>query len=213
MPADQHTRALAWAKAQEGKHEVPPGSNTGPFVRMCQRATWLAGTRWPWCVAFWIKAWRETGRALPYLGAGAYAMLAWYHSHAPTWVVPLERAKPGACVIFNIGAGHAAMLERPYLETKPYVHTIDGNVSDQVAPRVRPASLVRGVVDPPEVSKLPPQDLPEPQLRRRPLFEVVTSESGHAKVVYVSGERAISRKLGTLLNRYGGLTIRRHKRR
>lgn len=201
----QHQQALAFARANLGKHEVPAGSNTGPFVIFCQRATWLGGTRWPWCVAFWVRAWTETGRKLPYRGAGAYAFLDWHRKNVPAWVVPIEKARPGAAVIFNIGSGHQAMLARPYATTKPYVHTIDGNVGHAVASRERHVSTVRGVVDPPE------KDLGTVPPAKVPMFEVVTSESGHSKLVYVSGAKAVSRKLGQILNRYGGVTIRRRK--
>jgi hypothetical protein len=202
----KHELALVWARAQVGKREVPPGSNTGPFVRECQAATWLGGTHWPWCCGFWLKAWRQAGYKFPYLGAGAWAMLDWYRTHLPSWVVPIERAKPGAAVIWSFGSGHCSMLARPYTDTKPMVHTVDGNVSDMVATRVRPVSLVRGVVDPPEkiVGVVKPA--------KKPVYEVVGSENGHAVVVYVSGAKAISRKLDELLRKHGKLTIRRRKK-
>ncbi len=201
----QHARALAWVVSHIGEHEVPMGSNTGPFVVSCQRATWLGGTRWPWCVATWVKAWTFVGRKLPYRGAGAYATLAWHQKNLPGWVVPLERAKPGAAVIWNIGAGHLSMLEKPYSQTKPMVHTVDGNVSDQVKRCVRHHSLVRGVVDPPEKVVLVKPAKP-------PLFEVVTSESGH-KVLYVSTAAAVGKKLAGILKRNPNVTIRRRKRK
>jgi hypothetical protein len=200
----QHARAVSWAVNRLGQHEQPPGSNTGPFVRECQAATWLAGSKWPWCCAFWVKAWTVAGRKLPYRGAGAYAMLDWYRKNLPGWVVPIERARPGAAVIWNVGSGHCAMLERFYDETRPNVATIDGNVSDAVARRSRHVSLVRGVIDPPEDRGIVKPAKP-------PVFEVVTSASGHSKLVYASGAKAVGRKLPALLNRFGGLTIRRRK--
>lgn len=202
LPA--HGKALAWAEKQLGEREHPDGSNTGPFVVSCQRATWLPGTRWPWCVAFWQKAWKEAGRPLPWLGAGAYALLSWARKEG--WAVDLDRAVPGDAVVFNIGSGHCAMLARPYKQTKPNVETVDGNVSDMVARRTRPAALVRGCVHVPEH----PQPKPPP---RKPLFEIVTSESGHAKVVYVAPKRAVAKKLAKVFNKHGGLTVRRHKRK
>lgn len=203
----QHTSALAWAKNHLGETEHPRGSNRGPFVQLCQSQTWLPGTGWPWCVAFWIAAWKlGAKRKLPYLGAGAYAFLDWHRRHLPAWVVPIQRAKPGAACVFNVGAGHLSMLAKPYSATAPYVETIDGNVSDQVARRRRHVKLLRGVVDPPETVK-------EPIKRPRPpVYEVVTSASGHSQVVYVSGAKAISRKLDQLLRKHGKLTIRRRKK-
>jgi hypothetical protein len=203
--ATEHAKVVAWLSKNVGQHEVPPGSNTGPFVQSCQAATWLAGTRFPWCVATWVKAWTVAGRTLPYRGAGAYSMLAWYKAHLPAWVVPLNRAKPGAAVILNIGSGHLATLEHAYAGG-PTVETIDGNWGDAVARVKHPVTLVRGVIDPAEkdTGVIPPA--------KPPVFEVVTSASGHAKLVYSSGAKAVGRKLPALLNRYGGLTIKRRKK-
>src|SRR3990167_5113278 len=99
MALPKHDATLAWAKTHLGEHEVPwpvpvgqAGSNTGPFVKSCQAATWLDGTGWPWCIPFIVKGWAVAGFKLPYLGAGAYAMLDWYREHEPTRVVPLKDA-------------------------------------------------------------------------------------------------------------------------
>lgn len=195
-----HGRALAWARAQIGRHEIPPGSNTGPFVRFCQQATWLPGTGWPWCVAFYLRAWKTgAGRTLPWLGAGAYAFLDW--ARKAGWAVPLEIAAPGDAVIFNIGAGHCAMLAQHY-DGGDQVVTIDGNWSDAVEQVQHPAAAVRGCVH------VADTHLPAPPPAKPGVFEVATSASGHRKVVYVSGTRAISRKLGAILRRFPTITIR-----
>jgi hypothetical protein len=39
-----HEKALSWLRSHVGETEHPKGSNTGPFVRSCQAATWLGGT-------------------------------------------------------------------------------------------------------------------------------------------------------------------------
>jgi hypothetical protein len=200
----QHEKALAWARSKVGERERPVGSNRGPFVQACQASTWLGGTGWPWCVSFWVKAWTMAGRKLPYRGAGAYEFLRWHQQHLPAWVVSIEKARPGAAVIWNIGAGHQSMLDRPYSQTKPQVVTIDGNVSDSVAHRTRHHSLVRGVVDPPE-------DIGIVKPAKPPLFEVVTSESGHKKI-YVSTAGAVAKKLPRILKQHPlGVTIGRRK--
>lgn len=199
----RHAATLAWARKHLGEREHPDGSNTGPFVLECQRATWLGGTRWPWCAAFVVKGWRQAGFKLPYLGASAYAMLAWYRAHLPGWVVPLEKARPGAAVVFNIGAGHVALLAKPYAQTKPNVVTVGGNEGNAVREVTRHHSLVRGVVDPPEAGTAP---TPKP-----PLWEIATSASGHSKLLFVGGKSQVARRLAVLFNRYGGLTVRRRK--
>jgi hypothetical protein len=203
MTQTQHQKVVAWLRDHVGETEHPDGSNRGRFVQSCQAATWLRGSGWPWCVATWVKAWTVAGRKLPYLGAGAYQMLDWYERNIPAWVVPLARARPGAAVILNIGAGHLATLEHPY-DGHGLVHTIDGNWGNAVTRVSHPVSQVRGVVDPPEKVTSPIKIAQKP-----PVYEVVTSASGH-KVVYVSGVKAISNKLPQLLKRYGkGIIIRR----
>jgi hypothetical protein len=196
-----HERALAWARAQVGRHEIPDGSNSGPFVELCQRATWLPGTGWPWCVAMFIAAWRHGADViLPWLGAGAYAFLDWATKNGSA--VSLEHAIPGDAVILNIGAGHCAMLAQPY-DGGTVVHTIDGNWSNSVETVAHPADAVRGCVHVHERfavrRKIPPA--------RPHVFEVATSATGHRKVVYVSGRRAIAGHIARLLNRFPRVTI------
>lgn len=197
----RHAAVVAWAKKELGVHEEPPGSNTGQRVRFYQAHTWLEGTRWPWCAAFVDTAWEVGGGyKLPWPSAGAHNIgdLA----HAAGWTVPIGKLIPGDLVDWNIGSGHISIFLR---YKNGIVHTIDGNVSDQVDYRERSASLVRYAVHVPEKAVAVP-------VPRVPMFEVIGSESGHRKVVYVSGANAIERKLGQLLNRYGGLTIRPRKK-
>jgi hypothetical protein len=201
----QHQDALKWARSHMGEHEQPMGSNRGTFVQACQSSTWLGGTGWPWCVSFWVKAWTEAGRKLPYRGAGAYEFLRWHQKNLPAWIVPIEKAKPGAAIIWNIGSGHQSMLDRPFKDTKPNVVTVDGNVGDEVQRCTRDHSRVRGVVDPPE-------DVGVVVPAKPPLFEVVSSASGHKKI-YVSTAGAVGKKLPLILKRHPlGVTVRRHKR-
>ncbi len=199
----KHEKALKFMRDNLGQHEVPMGSNTGPFVISCQRATWLAGTRWPWCCATVIKAWSEAGLPVPWKGAGAWALLDWYRANLPKCVVELDKARAGSAVVFNIGTGHVGILEQPY-KGGDRVHTIDGNWQDAVTRVAHPANLVRGVVDPVEAGTL--------AAAKHAKWEVVTSATGHSKVVFASGETGIGKKLPQLLNRFGGLTIRRRNK-
>lgn len=204
MPYPKHEKALARANAdlKAGVREVPLGSNTGPRVREMQGHTWLGGTRWPWCVAACVTWAEEAGFVLPYQGAGAYAFLDWARRNG--WSKPLSRAIPGDFVVFNIGAGHMAMLVE-YDARAGTVETIDGNSSDRVRRVLRSASLVRGAVTLPEK----PHKIPA---AKPPLFEVVTSESGH-KVITVSTASGLAKKLEKLLKKHPTLTIRRRKRK
>lgn len=142
---------------------------------------------------------------LPYKGAGAYSTLDWYRRHLPKWVVTLEKAKPGAAVIFNIGSGHMAMLAKSYSSTKPNVITVGGNEKDAVRQVTRSHTLVRGVVDPVEAGRVK-QATPK-------RFELVTSESGHVKLVV--SDRPLKQLLKFLpkaLRNHNSVTIRRRKR-
>jgi hypothetical protein len=199
----KHQKAVEIARYEIGVHEHPMGSNTGERVRIYQHATWLPGTHWPWCVAFWQYCTQQAGLRFPDLTAGAYDL----HKRAKKrgLAVAVSEAVPGDAIVFKIGSGHAAMLAEPYTRTDPYVHTIDGNVSDMVAERRRHITTVLGAVHIPELARQTPS-LP-------PLFEIVTSESGHAKIVYVSGAKAISRKLDRILRKHGRITIRPHRRK
>lgn len=202
MAYPKHQKAVGQAKNDlaNGVQEHPLGSNTNGRVKVMQHNTWLGGTGWPWCVAACITWALEAGFRLPYKGAGAYAYLDWARQHG--WTTTLAKAVPGDFVVFNIGAGHMAMLASK--ATGGQVHTIDGNSSDRVKENWRSSSLVRGVVHLPEQpTKLPPA--------KPPRFEVVTSENGH-KVIYASTAGRIAKRLPGFLKRHAKLTIRRRKK-
>jgi hypothetical protein len=153
-----------------GLHENPPGSNRGFFVEQCQRATFLSGSGWPWCAAFVCKVAQDCGVPLAYNGAGAHDLA---NHHPP---VHLIDAKPGDVVDFLIGSGHTGIL----LSHGPpgFVTTIDGNWGDRVTQVQHPVNLVR------KVWRIPGVDgTPHPKRRRKPLWVVATSASGHRKVV------------------------------
>ena len=203
----RHEKTIAWAREHLGQHEEPMGSNTGTFVRECQAATDLPGTGWPWCAAFARRAWQVAGLEVPYRGASAWGLLGYYQQNLPKWVVRPIAAKPGAFVVFTTGAGHVALLAKPIQAGDSTVTTIGGNESDSVKESVRPLTVVKGIVDPPE--KTTPANVPPAASLK--VFEVATSESGHRTLIYTSGANAISRKLGRILNRHGGITITRRK--
>ena len=201
VPYPKHAKAVKWAEGELGVAEHPPGSNSGPDVGFYQSHTWLAGTGWPWCVAYLQTAWAQAGQPLPWKTAGAHNLGDLAHSAG--WTTTVDKLIPGDLLDWQIGSGHASI----FLGYKNgVVRSVDGNVHDEVAYRERSASLVRYAIHVPEKPAVPP-------VVKVPVFEVVTSESGHSKVVYVSGEEAVRRKLGGLLARFGanGITIRRKK--
>lgn len=194
-----HARALAWARAQVGRREIPDGSNSGPFVRLCQRATWLPGTGWAWCVAFFIAAWRYGAHVkLWWLGAGAYAFLT--AARKAGYETTLEHAVPGDAVIFNDGAGHCAMLAERY-DGGEWVRTIDGNWNNAVELVTHPAADVRGCIHIPYANER------KPRPARPRMFEVATSAAGHRQVVYVSSSQAIARRIAAILDHFPRVSI------
>ena len=204
MAGPQHEAALKFATDHIGEHEVPMGSNTGPFVLECQRATWLAGTKWPWCVAFVQLAWKKAGRPLPWATAGAFDLLN--RAKKEGWAVPIERAVQGDACVWNIGAGHCSLFERFDAAAK-IVHTVDGNWEDKVARVGHPVSLLRGCVHIHETT-----EAPAPKPAKPPIFEVVTSASGTTRVVWSGTRKGLTGALARLLAKFpGGITVRKKK--
>ena len=173
----KHEKALAAAVGDIGKGEQPMGSNTGPFVVKCQRATWLGGTNWPWCRGAVLK-WRKDGGDKPGdLSAGSFDSFARAQKRGET--LPPARwrdAIPGDEVTFNIGSGHSALLEKvTSIGGRVTVHTIDGNSGDMVRRCARSLDTVRGFICWPE------QGVPAGARRKR--IQVVGGESGKRKLV------------------------------
>lgn len=144
----KHRAVIAWARKQLGKSEEPPGSNTGTFVRFCQQATWLPGTRWPWCRAFNLRAHLEAGFTLPDRSAGAWDALARARQRGDALnPAGYRHLIPGDEVIWAFGSGHSSIFTGWRLAGgRVYIDSIDGNVGDKVAECSRPLSLVKGFI-------------------------------------------------------------------
>lgn len=150
------------------------------------------------CVAYWQWCLKQAGFKMPYLGAGAYALGQWARDNH--WSTTLAHAIPGDGLVIHEGAGHLAV----YLShTGSKVHTVNGNWGDAVALWDFDKSEIQTVVHIHEKGIVP---RPKP-----PLWEVVTSASGHSKVVFVGTHSQLAKVLAALFNRYGGITIRRRK--
>lgn len=158
------------AEHEIGVHEEPPHSNSGPAVRVYQQHTFLKGTGWPWCNAFVNYVYDQAGVYWPYKSAGAYDTLRWYTKAGWKTLHPA----PGDCVVFKIGAGHIAIVEKLEGFT---IHTIDGNHNDSVSRAVRNIRDVAGFIHPPALSSHPS---PHPKVKV-PWWVVTTSESGKKK--------------------------------
>ena len=162
------------ARGYKGKTEVPAGSNTGPFVIACQRATFLAGTGWPWCAAFVCYVCKELGVPLAYNGAGAHD-LADHHPPA----VPVSEWAPGMVVDYGIGAGHTGILVSHTADT---VTSVDGNWSDSVIEHTLPLSDVRKVWKIPGVSYGSAAPTQQPTQTKQPRWVVTTGASGSKRL-------------------------------
>lgn len=173
----KHEAALRAAVADLGEHEVPMGSNTGAYVRSCQRESWLGGTGWPWCRAAVLK-WRKQGGDKPGdLSPGAWDALNRARKRGEA-LAPEQWRKvvPGDEVIWNIGSGHSSLVEKVTLlpSGDVVVTSIDGNSGDAVRRCQRGLNQVRGFIAWPEN--------PGDKADRRPLVSVVGSESGTRKL-------------------------------
>lgn len=193
------------ALSHRGETEHPPHSNQGEFVELCQRATFLSGTGWPWCAAFICLIAKQVGRPLSYPSASAHGLGSHYGL-----ITDHHRWEPGMVVDFNIGTGHTGVLVSVEGE---FVKTVDGNWSDSVEEHLSPLSQVRGVWAIPGViyaqthATSPPPKLPP--------FVVATSAHGHRKIVFRAQKKAglVAWLTGNNLARLfpNGITIKRAK--
>ncbi|MDQ5821958.1 MAG: CHAP domain-containing protein [Actinomycetota bacterium] len=202
--AGQIVVSIARAELERGVREIPDGSNTSPRIREYQAATWLPGTGWPWCLGFanWVA--REAGYPFPFPSAGAYDFLA--RGKKAGWATSTPRV--GAVAIFNVGAGHGAIVEKYDAAT---VTTIDGNVGNRVSRNTRSRSSVRGYVIHPRLASGPVPVVKVPKKAKRvPWYEIVSS-SGGKKHLVVSGRpyAQLVAFLPRVLARWKNIEIRR----
>lgn len=178
----QHQRAVAWALAQVGKGEVPPGSNQGPFVQFCQSHTWLGGTGWAWCRAFTLTARCEGGNKPEDGSAGAWDALDRARARGQA-LTPAQHslAIPGDEVILASGAGHACLLLGiSTVGGQQVVNTVDGNWGDKVTKTSHPLAEVKGFIHWPE-PRIAPKPAPAPRA------QVVGAASGKRHLVTRGG--------------------------
>ena len=148
--------ALAWAHAQVGIREDPPGSDRGPEIEAWQARYDVAGLAW--CGAF-------VGVALLHGGVDVPRGIVWVPTIEEwartgelgfSWHSWAARA-PGDLVVFGFGAGgapdHVGLLDHDR------EHTLEGNTTtgepdgvEQVARRLRRGTGVRGCARPPWVT-------------------------------------------------------------
>lgn len=196
---------LKIALGELGVHESPPRSNSGWRVREYQSHTFLGGTGWPWCAAFVNWVFDKAGIGFPYKSASAYGMLDWARKVGWARTKPL----PGDLGVVHNGAGHINLVRRVEGTT---VYCIDGNHLDRVAETIRHTWEFAGFIRNPALYSTVHKPVPHATI---PKFEVVTSESGTKKIVYVSGRKAVARfvrnRIGKWLSAGKTVTVKPHK--
>jgi hypothetical protein len=135
---------LAAAQREVGVAEQPPGSNDSPRIAAYRRATAGSGVG-PWCAYFTSWAAREAGMPLGDNGQGFGSVDALYG-----WAQRAGRAvpngpgvvpRPGDLIVWD---EHIGIVEG--VQPDGSIATIEGNSSDQVSRRVKPANSAVGYV-------------------------------------------------------------------
>lgn len=141
---------LKTAKEEIGTKESPVNSNKVKYN------TWyygkeVSGSAYPWCMAFIMWLFNQTGMKLPYKTASCSALLNWYKKNRPKSVFNAPMA--GDIVIYNFG--HTGIVESI---GNGSITAIEGNTSPgtagsqsnggMVCRRTRKTSLVTAYIRP-----------------------------------------------------------------
>lgn len=130
-------RALAFAQAEVGVGEQPPGSNDAPRIAEYRSATAGSGIG-PWCAYFVSWAARQAGAPLGEAGQGFGSV-----SSVWGWAERTGRALPAGSTpqagdLIVWGGRHIGIVES--VEADGRIHTIEGNSSNAVTRRVHDPS-------------------------------------------------------------------------
>jgi hypothetical protein len=126
------TVAMNFARTQVGVHEMPPGSNDGPRVRVYQATT--GAYKAPWCASFVTWSFLQAGKKLTGFNT----------AYCPSWVnaaragrnslslVARQNVVPGDCVLFDWNgdgtADHIGIVTSKVSSTGNFT-TVEGNTS------------------------------------------------------------------------------------
>lgn len=137
-----------------GVREIPANSNRGPDVEEFQRATWLAGTGWPWCAAFVCWGMRELEKLQDFpfqrpRTAAAWGFEEWAIQQGLELFKPPVTIKKGDIVMFTFSHIGVAIAD----EQNGFVDTVEGNTDSSgsregggVYKKTRAAHLIRSHV-------------------------------------------------------------------
>jgi hypothetical protein len=158
---------LDWGRRQLGTTENPAGSNR---VRYWDDVGMHKLQTQPWCAAFYLAGLLATG-VTPVSRSVYVPRLVTDYKNADR-LFPIDKAKPGDQVLYNIGDGHTGIVVSISAASRTVI-AIEGNTSAGAAGsqnngggvymRVRPWSVVTGVGRPSFTNPLPAK--PEAPMR------------------------------------------------
>jgi hypothetical protein len=132
-------RALAFAQAEIGQAEQPPGSNDSPRIADYRTATAGSGIG-PWCAYFVSWAAKNAGTPLGEAGQGfgSVSAVASWAQRTGRWNPAASGQPPQAGDLIVWGGQHVGIVESVDPDGK--IHTIEGNSSNMVTRRTHDSS-------------------------------------------------------------------------
>jgi hypothetical protein len=132
-------RALAFAQAEVGQAEQPPGSNDSPRIAEYRTATAGSGIG-PWCAYFVSWAAKNAGAPLGEAGQGfgAVSAVSSWAQRTGRWNPAASGTPPQPGDLIVWGARHIGIVESVGPDGK--VNTIEGNSSNMVTRRTHDAT-------------------------------------------------------------------------
>jgi hypothetical protein len=136
-PAGQ--RALAFAQAEIGVTEQPPGSNDAPRIAEYRQSTAGSGIG-PWCGYFVSWAAQQAGAPLGEAGQGfgAVAAVSAWAQRTGRFNAAGSGVPPAAGDLIVWGGQHIGIVEA--IDPDGTIHTIEGNSSNMVTRRTHDAT-------------------------------------------------------------------------
>jgi hypothetical protein len=132
-------RALAFAQAEVGVTEQPPGSNDAPRIAQYRQSTAGSGVGGPWCSYFVSWAAQQAGAPLGEAGQGfgsVSAVAAWAQ-RTGRFNAAGSGMPPAAGDLIVWGGRHIGIVES--VDPDGTLHTIEGNSSNAVTRRTHGA--------------------------------------------------------------------------
>jgi hypothetical protein len=142
---DVGSRMVQVAKNEIGQAEQPPGSNNSARIADYRSATQGAVAGAPWCAYFTSWVAHQAGAPLGPNGQGFGSvdqLYSWAQQNGRAYTAGSgQQPKPGDLIVFH---EHIGLVES--VLPNGQIQTIEGNSSDRVSERVRPAGDAVGFV-------------------------------------------------------------------